>query len=200
LPKDIYKVEVVNNKPSTTKNNSNNNINVSNNKPPVIIRLKRVSHSKRKNPSSDNDSHISISSDDQEIPEKSIPVQRCIRVVRKPSFSNETESKSFSDNQIFTFEHPELRRKLSNEISYYPTQTYISNSRPIIEQIHEKIASINNPRFKCSLSINDSLKIISNMNHEKIGKWFYNIPKKIEDCSSLNSTIHIPSIRLSKIT
>lgn len=95
------------------------------------------------------------------------------------------------------FEHPELRRKHSDEISYYPTHTYISNTISNKEKIQEKIALLNNPRFKCT--INESLKIISNMHHQKIGEWFYNIPKKIKDGSSFNPNILIPSINLSKI-
>ncbi|KAL4135913.1 hypothetical protein QTP88_007494 [Uroleucon formosanum] len=213
LSKDIYKVEVVNRHPS----NSNNDRIVSD-QPPVIIRIKRVQNSKKKCPSSDVESHITISSasssedDDDDynddinvrkIPEDTIPVHRYIRVVRKPSCSNETEvtpSKSFTESQMFTFEHPELRRNIyKNSSSYYPTYTCIPDTRSSVEYIHEKITNLSNPRLKRTLSFKDSLKVMSNMEPKKIGEWFFNVPKKIQDNLSFNSSSLVPLTELSKI-
>lgn len=213
LSKDIYKVEVVNRHPS----NSNNDRIVSD-QPPVIIRIKRVQNSKKKCPSSDVESHITISSasssedDDDDynddinvrkIPEDTIPVHRYIRVVRKPSFSYETEvtpSKSFTESQMFTFEHPELRRNIyKNSSSYYPTYTCIPDTRSSVEYIHEKITNLSNPRLKRTLSFKDSLKVMSNMEPKKIGEWFFNVPKKIQDNLSFNSSSLVPLTELSKI-
>jgi len=138
----------------------------------------------------------------RKIPEDTIPVHRYIRVVRKPSFSNETEvtpSKSFTESQMFAFEHPELRRNIYKNCSYYPTYTCIPDTRSSVEYIHKKIENLGNPRLKCTLSFKDSLKVISNMEPKKIGEWFYNVPKKIQDNLSFNSSSLVPLTELSKI-
>lgn len=206
LSKDIYKVEVVNSHPSNSNNDK-----IASDQPPVIIRFKRVQNSKNKYPSSDIESHITISSDDDDddedidvkkMPEDAIPVHKYIRVVRKPSFSNVTEvlpSKSFTESHIFTFEHPELRRNIYKNVSYYPTYTCIPDTKSSIEYIQEKIANLGNPSLKCTLSLKDSLKIISNMEPKKIGEWFYNVPKKIQDNLSFNSSTLVPLTELSKL-
>jgi len=220
--KDIYKVEVVNSHPSNSNNDS-----ITSDKPPVIIRIKRVQNSKNKYPSSDVESHITISSssspstssssssssssdnddydDDinvKKIPEETIPVHRYIRVVRKPSFSNETEVtpiKSFTESQMFTFEHPELRQNIHKNCSYYPTYTCIPDTKSSVKYIQEKIENLGNPSLKCTLSFKDSLKVMSNMKPTKIGEWFYNVPKKIQDNLSFNSSSLVPLTELSKI-
>ncbi|CAI6355585.1 unnamed protein product [Macrosiphum euphorbiae] len=214
LCKDIYKVEVVNSHPSNSNNDK-----IASDKPPVIIRIKRVQNSKNICPSSDVESHITISSsssssssssdDDydedinvKKIPKETIPVHRYIRVVRKPSFSNKTEvtpTKSFTESQIFTFEHPELRRNIYKNCSYYPTYTCIPDTKSSVEYIQEKIENLGNPSLKCTLSFKDSLKVMSNMEPKKIGEWFYNIPKKIQDNLSFNSSSLVPLTELSKI-
>lgn len=211
LSKDIYKVEVVNSQPS----NSNND-RIASDQPPVIIRIKKVQNSKNKYPSSDVKSHITISSassssdnddDDNDvnvkkIPEDTIPVHRYIRVVRKPSFSNETEvtpSKSFTESQMFTFEHPELRQNIYEKCSYYPTYTCIPDTKSSVEYIQEKIKNLGDPSLKCTLSFKDSLKVMSNMEPKQIGEWFYNVPKKIQDNLSFNSSSLVPLTELSKI-
>ncbi|XP_026816767.1 uncharacterized protein LOC113556171 isoform X1 [Rhopalosiphum maidis] len=199
--KDIYKVEVVNNHPSKSNNPNNNRI--ESDQPPVIIRLKRVQNSKNKYSSSDVESHLSISSSDNDdkIPEDPIPVHRYIRVVRKPSFSNGTEvlpSKGYTKNQMFTFEHPELRHNIYKNVSYYPTYNCIPDTKSSIEYIQDKIANLN-PNLKCTLSFKESLKVMSKMEPQQIGEWFYNVPKKIQDNLSFNSSTLVPLTDLSKI-
>lgn len=193
--KDIYKVEVVNNEIS----NSNND-RLESHKPSVIIRLKRIHHSNKKKQSSDVDSHATIPSDDDDDDDKNIPVPRHIRVVRKPSFSDETgiSSKRFSNNLTFTFEQPELHRNVFKNVSYYPTNNCIPNTRFNIESIKDKIANLGAPNFKCALSFNKSLKAMSNIAPQVIGEWFYNIPQKIQDDLSFDLPKLTPFSMLSK--
>jgi len=148
---------------------------------------------------------MSSSDNDDEIPEDSIPVHRYIRVVRKPSFSDGTEvspSKGYTESQMFTFEHPELRHNIYKDIknvSYYPTYTCIPDTKSSIEYIQEKMENLGNPNLNCTLSYNESLKVISKMEPQKIGEWFYNVPKKIHDNLSFNSSKLVPLTDLSKI-
>ncbi|XP_025191214.1 uncharacterized protein LOC112591588 isoform X2 [Melanaphis sacchari] len=201
--KDIYKVEVVNSHSSKSKNNSNND-RIESDQPPVIIRLKRVQNSKNKYSSSDVESRLSISSsdNDDETSEDPKPVHRYIRVVRKSSFSDRTEvtpSKGYTQSQMFTFEHPELRHNIHKDVSYYPTYTCIPDTKSSIEYIQEKIANLGNPSLKCMLSFKESLKVMSKMEPQKIGEWFYNVPKKIQDNLSFDSSTLVPLTDLSKI-
>lgn len=206
--KDIYKVEVVNSQPSSSKNNSNND-KITSSQPPVIIRFKRVQKSKNKYPSSEVESQISVSpssEDDDNVKriseEDPLPVQKYIRVVRKPSFSDKTEitpPKSYTKNQMFTFEYPELRQNIHNNVSYYPTFNCIPDTRSSIEYIQEKIANVGNHTLNYTLSFKESLKVISNMKPRQIGEWFYNVPKKIQDDLSFNSSKLVPLTELSKL-
>lgn len=199
--KDIYKVEVVNSLPSSSKSDLHNG-RISSDKPPVIIRLKRVHNSKNQNRLSDIDSYGSISSDDcgKKIPVKDpVQDQRYIRVVRKPSFSNEgrhSSSKVYSKNQIFTFEQPEIRQSFHNDISYYPTYTCIPHTMSNVEYIQERMAQLGNNNFKCTFSFNESLKFLSNVEPREIGEWFYNVPKKIQDDLSFDSNALVPLTQL----
>lgn len=190
--KDIYKVEVVNNE--MTNSNSDR---IESHKPSVIIRLKRIQHSNNKKQSSDVDSHVRMPSDNDD---KHVLVPRHIRVVRKPSFSDETyiSSKRFSNNYTFTFEQPELHRNVFKNVSYYPTNNCIPNTRSNIESIEDKIANLGTFNFKCALSFNKSIKVMSNMAPRVIGEWFYNIPKKIQDDLSFDTPKLIPFTKLSK--
>ncbi|CAH1732686.1 uncharacterized protein LOC126552114 isoform X3 [Aphis gossypii] len=200
--KDIYKVEVVNSHPSKSNNDK-----IESDQPPVIIRLKRVQNSKNEYSSSDVESHRSMSSsdNDDEIPKDPTPDHRYIRVVRKPSFSDGTEispSKGYTESQMFTFEHPELRHNIYKDIkniSYYPTYTCIPDTKSSIEYIQEKMENLGTPSLNCTLSYNESLKVMSKMEPQKIGEWFYNIPKKIHDNLSFNSSTLVPLTDLSKI-
>lgn len=199
--KDIYKVEVVNSLPSSSKSDLHNG-RITSDKPPVIIRLKRVHISKNQNLLSDIDSNGSVSSDDcdKKIPEKDhIQDKRYIRVVRKPSFSNETRhssSKVNSKNQIFTFEQPEVRQSFPYNFSYYPTCTCIPHTMSSVEYIQDRMAQLGNNNFKCSFSFNESLKFLSNVEPRKIGEWFYNVPKKIQDDLSFDSNALVPLTQL----
>lgn len=199
--KDIYKVEVVNSQPSSSKSDLHKG-KISSDKPPVIIRLKRVQNSKNKNFLSDIESYGSISSDDcdEKSPEKDpIQDQGYIRVVRKPSFSDETRlssSKVNLKNQIFTFEQPGIRQSFPNNTSYYPTYTSIPHTMSSVEYIQERIAQLGNNNFKCSLSFNESLKFLSSVEPREIGEWFYNVPKKIQDDLSFDSNALVPLTQL----
>lgn len=190
--KDIYKVEVVNNHPSNAKSDMHSN-RIASDKPPVIIRLKRVQNSKKRNIISDADSPDDISSDncDKKSVEKDhTPVHRCIRVVRKPSFSNEREhssSKGNSKNQIYAFEQPELHRTFPYKTSYYPTLSCIPNTMPSVEYIEERIAKLSKNNFNCKLSFKESLRVLSKIEPREIGELFYNVPKIIQDDLSFDS-------------
>lgn len=184
--KDIYKVEIVDSRPlSSNKNKSD--------RPPVIVRFKRVHHSNTKSPSSDAESLASISSDDddKEIHDDPIPVLRPIRVVRKPSFSNETKtlpSRGFSENHILAFERPELYRVIPNDITYYPTNACASITESKFESVKMRIANLDKSNIKVPLSYKKSMRAMFNMKTEDIGNWFYKIPKQIKDDLSLDST------------
>lgn len=175
--KDIYKVEVVNSPRSSSINSSNDS--VDSEKPPVIVRFKRIQPTIAKHYSSDPDGQISSNVNNKHFPEDPIPVRRYFRVVRKPSFSNEVQiaPKGYSENLIYSFEYPELHQNVG-DVLYYPTYNHIPNSGSSIGNIQEKIAKIDNYSFKCPLSFENSLKFMSNMVPQQIGKWFYNIKKK----------------------
>lgn len=175
--KDIYKVEVVNSPRSSSVNSSNDSID--SNKPPVIVRFKRIQPTIVEHYSSDPDGQISSDDNNKTFSEDSIPVRRYIRVVRKPSFSHEVQiaPKGYSKNLIYSFEFPELHQNVSN-ILYYPTYNLFPNSGSSIKNIQEKIAQLDNHNLKCSLSFENSLKFVSNMVPQQIGNWFYNIKKK----------------------
>lgn len=194
--KDIYKVEVVNTEISDSKNNTFNI-----DKPPVIIRLKRIQCSKTKIPTSKAESCTSSSNDDDNNDKKiivnPIPDQKYIRVVRKPSFTYEPKSvstsKGFSEDHIFSFEFPRLRRyNPSNTNFSYPTNICLPNIGFNVRCIQEKIDLLNKHNNKCKLSFKECLKILLNVEPQKIGKWFYNIPNKIQDDLSFDSNVLTP--------
>lgn len=197
--KDIYKVEVVNSLPKSSKDNfSDNKIELD--KPPVIIRLKRVQNSKCKTSSKYSDC-TSPGYDDEKTQEKLNLNHRCIRVVRKPSISysgrNGILSKGFSNDLTFMFEQPELRQYLSKKISYSPTCTYIPNTGSSMEFIKKKLVQLENCNSNSTLSFNESIKIMSNIKPQKIGDWFYKVHEKIKDDLSFDSTVLIPIPKLS---
>lgn len=173
--KDIYKV--INTQSSSSKYISNDD-KIESNKPPVIIRLKRIRHSICKYSSSEDDDEILDS-----------PVQRCIRVVRKPSFSDKILDmpKIISKNHIFTFEHPKLRINISNGRSYYPTSNCLQNTKSCVQYFNEKIAKLGTNNLKCTFPFKKSMQILSNMKPLQVGEWFYNIPNKIQDNLSFNT-------------
>lgn len=186
--KVIYKVEIVNSQTLSSNNDKSD-------KPPVIVRFKRVQHSNTKSPSSDAESRVSISSDDddddKETHDDPIPVPRPIRVVRKPSFSNVTKaltSRGFSENQILAFERPELYRVIPNDITYYPTNACASITKSKIEIVKTRVDNLDNYNMKFPLSYKKSMRVLFNMNSDDIGKWFYKIPKQIQDDLSLKPT------------
>jgi len=196
VSKDIYKVEFVNKSDTSNLTNDLNTDKIKSNKPPVIIRLKRVKCSKMKNLSIDENYQIT-SENHRNIP---VPVYRHIPVVRKQSFSNQTvgvSSKNFSNNHIFTFEQPKLNQNIPSV--YYPVSTcvpYTTNS--YVEHIKNKIIETENINSTCSLLLKESIRIISNMKSQKIGEWFHDIPKKIEDELSFEFNALIPITELSK--
>jgi len=195
ISRDIYKVEFVNSNISNLTNDLNND-SINSNKPPVIIRLKRIKRSKMKKFPSDTNYHNVTSDNHRNIP---IPVYRHIPVVRKQSFSNQTQSvssKKLSNNHIFTFEQPQLNQ--NNFDTYFPTSTCVSYTKSYVEDIRDKMIELNKCSFMCTLSLKESIQIISNMELQKIGEWFYNTPTKIQDELSFDSNILIPFTELSK--
>lgn len=192
--KDIYKVEVVN-----TDFSSSKNFKIHMDKPPVIIRIKRVKCSKRKISISKTESYLSSndSVDDNDILSIDTLDKRNIRVVRKPSTTYEpkrlSSSKSFSQNHIYSFEHPELTGYISKNFGFYhPTNLFVPNTRPSMEYIQEKIFQLDERNTKCTLSFEESIKILSNLEPNKIGQWFYNVPNKIQDDLSFDSYVLNP--------
>lgn len=194
--KDIYKVEVVNTEISGSKNDTFNI-----DKPPVIIRLKRIQCSKAKILTSKAESCTSSSNDDdnndKKIVANPIPNQKYIRVVRKPSFTYEPKrvstSKGFSEDHIFSFEFPRLRRYSPSNTNFsYPTNICLPNIGFNVRCIQEKIDLLNKHNNKCKLSFKECLKILLNVEPQKIGKWFYNIPNKIQDDLSFDSNVLTP--------
>lgn len=197
ISRDIYKVEFVNSDTSNLTNDLNDD-SINSNKPPVIIRLKRIKRSKMKKFPSDTNYHNVTSDNHRNIP---IPVYRHIPVVRKQSFSNQTEvvsSKKASNNHIFTFEQPRLNQNNFN--TYFPTSTCIPYTKPYVGHIKDKIIELEKRSFMCTLSLKESIQIISNMELQKIGEWFYNTPTKIQDELSFDSNTLVPFTELSKQT
>jgi len=188
LFKDIYKVEFVN---SDNSNLTNDRIK-SPDKPPVIIRFKRIQHSKTKSLSKDmnyhNQSNIQI------------PFYRHIPVIRKQSFSNieNVFSKTASNNYIFTFEQTKLYQNIF--ITYFPMNIYIPHIKSYSKCIRDKIIELEKCNFMCKRSLKLFIQIMSNMGSQKIGKWFYNTPNKIQDDLSFDSNVLVPFTELSKQT
>lgn len=196
--KQIYKVEVV--EPNKTLPNLKNS-----NKPPVVIRLKRVQHTKNKYSTSNFDSSISIPTDCWKVSSSlnsHTPDRGFIRVVRKPSVNNdknvEFATKCSSKKQIFTFEHPELRTFVKKVKLCYPISVNIPDTKSSLEYVHERISRLDNRCLKRAMSFSESIQFISNVKPQQIGEWFYNIPKKIEDDFSFDTTQLTSLIEMSK--
>lgn len=192
--KDIYKVEVVN-----TEFSSSNNFRIHIDKPPVIIRLKRVKRSKKK--ISINKAESYLSSNDSINDNKILSIdtldKRNIRVVRKPSTTYEpkrmSSSKSFSQKYVYSFEHPELIGHIPKNIGFHqPTNLCVPNTRHSIEYIREKIFQLDERNTKCTLSLEESIKTLSGLEPNTIGRWFYNVPNKIQDDLSFDSYVLNP--------
>lgn len=197
--KDIYKVEFVNKCDTSNLTNDSNTARIKSNKPPVIIRLKRVKHLQMQNPSNDTNYHnITSDNNHRNIP---VPVYRHIPVVRKQSFSNQTiglSSRNFSNNHIFAFEQPKLNQNISNV--YYPMSTCVSYTKSYFEHMKNKIIEMERGNFTCTLSLKECTRIISNIESQKIDDWFNDIPKKVQDELSFESNVLIPIMELSKQT
>lgn len=203
--KDIYKVEVVNKRlPSSSKNSSNDD-KTNLDKPPVIIRLKRIQSSKIKISTSDAESDQTSSSDDdndydgnKKIPPNSTSNQRYIRVVRKPSFTYSTKRtslyKNTSNNLIFTFENPDPPRCMVNSFfnSYYPTNMCIPNTRSSVEYFKDKIVNLDESGTKCIKTLQECINVLSNIESKKVGKWFYDVPNEILDDLSFDPATLVP--------
>lgn len=197
--KHIYKVEVV--EPNQPLPNSKNT-----NKPPVVIRLKRVQHTKNKYCSNNFDNPISISDcnadywKDSSSLDNHVREPGFIRVVRKPSIDNDNKlkpaTKCLSKNQMFAFEHPELRTFIQKGNLCYPMFVNIPDTKSSIDYIHESISRLENHSLKCGMSFSESINFISNVKSQQIGKWFYNIPKEIEDDFSFDSAVLTPLINI----
>ncbi|VVC36544.1 BRCT domain,Zinc finger, DBF-type [Cinara cedri] len=194
LSKHIYKVEVV--EPNQILPKSKNT-----NKPPVVIRLKRVQHNENKYCSSDFNTDCLK---DTSSLENHIPNHKFIRVVRKPSIYNDNNirpvTKSFSNNHIFTFEYPELRRFIQKEKLYHPISVNIPDTQSSVKYIDERISKQDNHNLKCAMSFSKSIKFILNMKPQQIGAWFFNIPKEIEDDYSFDSAVLTPLTTKSNTT
>lgn len=201
--KQIYKVEVV--EPNKTSPNSKNS-----NKPPVVIRLKRVQHTKNKYSTTKFEGPISISDCNADCLKVSSsfnshkPDRRFIRVVRKPSVNSdknlEFATRCSSKNQIFTFEHPELRTFVQKVKLCYPMSVNMPDTKSSLEYVHERISRLDNYSLKRAMSFSESIEFISNVKPQQIGEWFYNIPKKIEDDFSFDTTQLTSLIEMSKAT
>lgn len=191
--KDIYKVEVVNSLPLYSKDSSHND-RIESDKPPVIIRLKRVINSLNKPVSNKHSTKKSPYNNDVETSEDPIPAQRYIRVVRKLSNSemDGVLSKGFSTDLTFMFEQPELRYNTPKSISYYPTYSYVPNTGSSMQFIQERITKIDDHGSNCTLSNSEFLDVMSNIEPRQIGDWFYKVPKKIKDDLSFDSTVLVP--------
>lgn len=189
--KQIYKVEVV--EPNQTLLKSKNR-----NKPPVVIRLKRVQHTEKKYCSSDfnADCWKGSSSLNNHIQDRGY-----IKVVRKPSVYNDNiqpATKHFSNNHIFTFEHPELHRFFQKDKLCYPVSVNIPHALSSVEYIHDKVSKLDNLSLKCAMPFSKSIEFISNLKPQQIGKWFFSIPKEIEDDFSFDSAVLTPLTRIIK--
>ncbi|XP_050531585.1 uncharacterized protein LOC126900127 [Daktulosphaira vitifoliae] len=194
--KDIYKVEVINshiypNKSSDILYDDQNKMN----KPPVIIRLKRVYNAIDNDTVNDGRSYSSDNCSTKTTPINASPiVRRYIRVVRKESFSNsEGDTKLKLKNLMFSFEQPNLHQKRSCDINYHPTFTCIPNISPSTQYVQESLSKLNDHiiKFK-TLPFNKSLEVLSNMDPQRFGEWFYKIPRKIQDDLSFDSSSLVP--------
>lgn len=191
-PKDIYKVEVVH-----TNISSSNNFIINSDKPPVIIRLKRVKHSKEKTPISKTESYLSSndSTNDHKISANAPLDKRSIRVVRKLSTTYEpkrlSSAKDFSHNHVYSFENPELFRCFpKNAGFYYPTQFYVPNNRCSVDHIQEKIIGLNGGSTKYTFE--EFKKKLAILEPNTIGRWFYDVPNEIQDDLSFDTNVLIP--------
>ncbi|XP_050439205.1 uncharacterized protein LOC126844824 [Adelges cooleyi] len=199
--KDIYKVEVINSHSYSTSNNDKYDDQTKSNKPPVIIRLKRVQNTVDSETGNEtSDSNINDSSVKTPTINASPIVRRYFRVVRKESFSNsEGDTKINSKNLTFSFEQPELRQNRNSDINYHPTYTCIPNIGPSPQYIQESLSKLDkhNVKFKL-LPFDKSLEVLSNIEPRRFGEWFYKIPKRIQDDLSFDSATLVPLMNESK--